>query len=50
MCGTGSIGLEGVESFPFSFHLGGEIHQEGCQNAKNNFEHLEGLRYVVCFI
>ena len=43
MCGTGSICLEGVNSFPNTFHIGGELHSEGCQNAGKNFKWLEEL-------
>ena len=46
MCGTGSICLEGITSFPASFHLGGELHAEGCQNARSNLDYLETTRLV----
>jgi len=44
MCGTGSICLEGINSFPLAFHLGGELHAEGCQNARSNLDYLESTR------
>ena len=44
MCGTASICLEGVNSFPFSFHLGGEIHPDGCHNAANNIDYFNKVK------